>query len=187
MRWIWILAASTATAQTGVREQMQASIEKQRAAAAVQRESVHRQMGAPVAAPPAAVQDCEPMDDAAVEPMIQDAARIHSVQPQLLRAVIQQESGYRPCAVSRKGARGLMQLMPATAEELGVDNPFDPKANIQGGAKFLKTLLEKYSGDLARALGAYNAGPTTVDQAGGVPDIPETKGYVNSILRKVGR
>jgi soluble lytic murein transglycosylase-like protein len=77
--------------------------------------------------------------------------------------------------------------MPSTAEDLGVKNPFDPKLNIAGGAKFLKILLEKYRGDLARALGAYNAGPATVDDAGGVPDIAETKGYVHSILRRISQ
>jgi soluble lytic murein transglycosylase-like protein len=191
IRWIWILTASAAAAQTGVREQMQASIAKQRAAAAIQREAVRKQAAAVgsqlASASPVPDDNCEPLSEAVVEPMIMDAARVQELQPKLLRAVIEQESGYRPCAVSRKGAQGLMQLMPSTAEDLGVKNPFDPKLNIAGGAKFLKILLEKYRGDLARALGAYNAGPATVDDAGGVPDIAETKGYVHSILRRIGQ
>jgi soluble lytic murein transglycosylase-like protein len=131
--------------------------------------------------------DCDVLPGAAVEPMIQDVAKAHAVEPDLLRAVIEQESGYRPCAVSSKGAQGLMQLMPATAAELGVADPFDPKDNMEGGARFLKMLLDKYKGDLAQALGAYNADPSRVDQAGGVPNILETRNYVDSILRKVAQ
>src|SRR5689334_59231 len=148
---------------------MEASLARQRAAAAIQREAVRKQAaaaGSRLAMATAEEDDCDTLSEAAVQPMILDAARVHEIQPNLLRAVIEQESGYRPCAVSRKGAQGLMQLMPSTAEDLGVRNPFDPKSNIAGGAKFLKMLLEKYQGDLARALGAYNAGPTTVDEAG---------------------
>jgi len=118
-------------------------------------------------------------------PMIDAAAQTHSVQPKLLRAVMEQESAYRPCAVSVKGAQGLMQLMPDTSGKLGVEDPFDPKQNIEAGARYLKELLDKYKGDLPRALGAYNAGPSTVDQAGQVPDIPETRDYVAAILKKL--
>ena len=117
---------------------------------------------------------------------IETTAKAQDVKPELLRAVMEQESAYRPCAVSSKGAQGLMQLMPATAQELGVIDPFDPKENISAGAKFLKQLMDKYAGDLPKALGAYNAGPANVDQAGGVPDIPETKNYVDAILKKMG-
>lgn len=79
-----------------------------------------------------------------------------------------------------------MQLMPDTAEQLGVRDPFDPRQNIEGGAKFLKELLDRYGGDLAKALAAYNAGPALVDEAGGVPDLLETQNYVQSILEKLG-
>ena len=79
-----------------------------------------------------------------------------------------------------------MQLMPETATQLGVHDPFDPKENIEAGAKYLRQLLDKYKGDMAQALGAYNAGPSTVDQSGGVPAIPETKDYVDAILKKLG-
>jgi soluble lytic murein transglycosylase-like protein len=117
--------------------------------------------------------------------MIDAAAQSHSVQPKLLRAVMEQESGLRPCALSSKGAQGLMQLMPDTAGQFGVDDAFDPKQNIEGGARYLKELLDKYKGDLPLALGAYNAGPASVDQAGKVPDIPETRDYVAAILKKL--
>ena len=100
----------------------------------------------------------------------------------LLRAVIGQESAFHPCAVSSKGAQGLMQLMPEVASRLGVKDIFDPKQNVEAGAQYLKELLDKYKGDLSRALAAYNAGPAAVDQANGIPDIPETREYVESIL-----
>jgi soluble lytic murein transglycosylase-like protein len=178
---------------------MRISLEKQRASVEKQREAVRKQaesagaqlipgnplppMG-PDSPPPQA--DCEPLADAVVAPLIETTAKAQDVKPELLRAVMEQESAYRPCAVSSKGAQGLMQLMPATAQELGVIDPFDPKENISAGAKFLKQLMDKYAGDLPKALGAYNAGPANVDQAGGVPDIPETKNYVDAILKKMG-
>jgi hypothetical protein len=85
--------------------------------------------------------DCDPMDDKLVNPLIEDAAKQQSLDPKLLRAMIGQESAFRPCAVSAKGAQGLMQLMPETAAELGVADPFDPKQNLDGGARFLKDRL----------------------------------------------
>ena len=129
---------------------------------------------------------CDPVPEDQVAPLIDQAAKAQQLPSKLISAVIAQESGYRPCAVSEKGAEGLMQLMPATAEQLRVEDPFDPKANIAAGAAFLRQLLEKYKGDLAQALAAYNAGPETVEKANGVPDIPETKSYVAAILEKVG-
>ncbi|MBZ5725581.1 MAG: lytic transglycosylase domain-containing protein [Acidobacteriia bacterium] len=178
---------------------MRAAMEKQRAAVAIQRAAVRRQaetMGvwlppstndpaAVASAPAAAPPPCEPIADAVVAPLIDSAAKAHEVQPKLLRAVIEQESALRPCAVSVKGAQGLMQLMPSTAEQFGVHDPFDPKENIEAGAKYLKQLLDKYKGDIAQALGAYNSGPATVDQAGGIPDIRETRDYVDAILQKI--
>jgi hypothetical protein len=131
-------------------------------------------------------QGCDPLDDNLVNPLVDDAAKQQSLDPKLLRAVIGQESAFRPCAVSAKGAQGLMQLMPETAAELGVANPFDPKQSIEAGARFLKQLLEKYKGDLPQALGAYNAGPKTVDESGSVPDVEETREYVDAILAKAG-
>ncbi len=134
------------------------------------------------AAPPA----CAPLEDETVNPLIAGAAKAQGIEPKLLRAVIEQESGFLPCAVSVKGAQGLMQLMPETAAELGVADAFDPRQNVEGGARYLKQLMDKYKGDLSQALGAYNAGPKAVDESGGVPDLEETREYVDAILRKAG-
>ncbi len=170
--------------------------ELQRAAMAQQRAAIRKQaedLGLwlmPLDAKPSAgtveTPDCDPLDDGLAGPLIEDAAKQQSLDPRLLRAVIGQESGFRACAVSVKGAQGLMQLMPQTAAELGVANPFDPKQNLDGGARYLRQLLDKYKGDLAQALGAYNAGPKTVDESGGVPDAQETREYVDAILAKAG-
>jgi soluble lytic murein transglycosylase-like protein len=130
--------------------------------------------------------DCDPLPAEQLDPLIEEAARKTGVEAQLVRAVIYQESGGRPCALSAKGAEGLMQLMPTTAEEFDVDDAFDPKQNVEAGAKLLKALLERYQNDPALALGAYNAGSGRVDQAGGVPPIHETMDYVTAILDKLG-
>jgi soluble lytic murein transglycosylase len=109
------------------------------------------------------------------------AARQHRVQPALVKAVIAAESNFDPGAVSRKGARGLMQLMPHTAEALGVGDPFQPAENVRGGTRYLRHMLDRY-GDLERALAAYNAGPSAVDRFGGVPPYPETRDYVKRVM-----
>jgi soluble lytic murein transglycosylase-like protein len=128
---------------------------------------------------------CDPVPQAALAPLILGAAQRHGLEPRLLSAVIEQESAFRPCAVSQKGAQGLMQLMPETAEKFEVEDPFDASQNIDAGARYLKELLTRYAGDLTLALGAYNAGPARVDEAGGVPRIPETTAYVSEILKKL--
>jgi soluble lytic murein transglycosylase-like protein len=134
----------------------------------------------------AAVADCDPIGDTIVAPIIESAAKARDIKPALLRAVMEQESAMRPCAVSAKGAQGLMQLMPDTCDQLGVKDPFDVKENVEAGAKYLKSLMDLFKGDLRQALGAYNAGPAAATQAGGVPDIPETRNYVDSIMKKLG-
>jgi soluble lytic murein transglycosylase-like protein len=96
--------------------------------------------------------------------------------------MVQRESGAKPCAASVKGAQGLMQLMPATQIELGVQDAFDPEQNISGGVRYLKQMLDRYDGNTALALAAYNAGPQRVTPGGKIPDIPETQNYVMSIL-----
>jgi len=126
--------------------------------------------------------DCDPLPAPEVESLVGVTAEREGVSADLLRGVMKQESGFRPCAVSSKGAMGLMQLMPATAEQFGISNPFDAASNLDGGARFLKQLLTRYGGDLPKTLGAYNAGPSTVDAAGKVPAIPETMDYVRQIL-----
>ncbi|HLG97384.1 MAG TPA: lytic transglycosylase domain-containing protein [Bryobacteraceae bacterium] len=128
---------------------------------------------------------CDPLPTEELDPLIVENAQRQSVQPDLIRAVINEESASRPCAVSPKGAQGLMQLMPATIELFGVHDAFDPKQNVEAGTKLLKQLLTKYNGDIRLALSAYNAGSERVDKDGGVPQIPETVNYVNDILSKL--
>lgn len=130
--------------------------------------------------------ECDPLPDEQLEPLIQDAAAKHEVDPVLVRAVIDKESAGRPCAVSSAGAEGLMQLMPATADQFDVQDAFDPHQNVEAGTKLLKLLLDRYGNDPSLALSAYNAGPGRVDQEGGVPAIPETLEYVGDILAKLG-
>ena len=113
---------------------------------------------------------------------IDQAAKRNELDPSLLRAVVGQESGFSPRAISSAGAMGLMQLMPATAREMGVQNPLDPVQNLEGGARYLRGLIDRYHGRLDFALAAYNAGPGAVDRYGGVPPYAETKTYVKSIL-----
>jgi len=139
----------------------------------------------PFAPPETGAADCDALPADQLDRFIQPAAQKTGLDPQLVRAVIDQESAGRPCALSAKGAEGLMQLMPATAEEFDVDDPFDPQQNVEAGAKLLKSLLERYRNDPALALGAYNAGSGRVDQEGGVPPIPETEDYVTAILDKL--
>ena len=112
---------------------------------------------------------------------INEHARRQGVAEDLVRAVIQVESAFNPNALSTKGAMGLMQLMPATAVELGVSNPFDPEQNIRGGVKYLKQLLERYDNKVELALAAYNAGIGNVEKYGAVPPFKETRNYVNKI------
>jgi soluble lytic murein transglycosylase-like protein len=107
----------------------------------------------------------------------------YRLDPDLVNSVIKAESGFNTHAVSPKGAQGLMQLMPKTASQLGVPNAFDPAANVEGGTKYLRELLERYNFDLVKALAAYNAGPQRVEQFGGVPPYYETRAYVARIVR----
>jgi hypothetical protein len=116
-----------------------------------------------------------------LEGLIQTVAARHNVDPALVRAVVQVESGGNPEAVSRKGAMGLMQLMPETAVQMGVTKVFDPQENLEAGVRQLRALLVRYGGDLDKALAAYNAGTGAVDRAGGVPRIAETRDYVRKV------
>jgi soluble lytic murein transglycosylase-like protein len=119
--------------------------------------------------------------------LIAAASQAHGVDPLLVKALIQVESGYRPKARSPKGAVGLMQIMPATAREYNVRNPFDPKANIEAGVKHLKALLDRFGRERTElALAAYNAGPGAVERFNGVPPYRETRDYVSRILSLAG-
>ncbi len=115
---------------------------------------------------------------------IRHAARVHGVDPKLIKAVIKMESDFNRYAVSSKGAQGLMQLMPATAKYLRVYDSFDPWQNIYGGTKYLKKLMTSFNGDLRLTLAAYNAGPTRVMKYRSVPRIPETIKYVSKVMRQ---
>ena len=128
---------------------------------------------------------CDPMPAAELDKLVLENSQQQGVKEDLIRGVIAQESGARPCAVSWKGAQGLMQLMPATAEQFGVKDPFDPRQNVEAGTKLLKLLLTKYKDDVSLALAAYNAGEGRVDKDGGIPQIPETQNYVTDIESKL--
>lgn len=195
--------------EANARKSMEASIERQKASVRKQTQSAVPQAGQagwftnpwpalvvePLAVAPVSqvqpvevaqpVAQCDPMPVDQVKPLIQSAASRVGIKEDLLTAVMERESAFRPCAVSPKGAQGLMQLMPATARELGVADPFNPQENISAGARLLKQLLDKYKGDVQLALGAYNAGQGAVDRQGGVPPIQETKDYITNILGKL--
>lgn len=197
----------------GIRAAMEASLSKQRASVKTQvasissRERTSRsEAGVPAAAAqptldPAAAPEfytvpwpkpvsmlsasCEPLPGSIIDELIAKTSTREGMEPDILRQVMSRESAFRPCAVSVKGAQGLMQLMPATALQFGVRDPFDPEQNAGAGAKFLKQLLGRYNGDLGLALAAYNAGPGNVDKAGGIPDNAETKAYVSELLKRI--
>ncbi len=185
------------------RSAVQASLQKQQEALQKQRDSVRQQIGlskelakkagdfisAFPPLPPSVMArlqpDCPALAPEEVDALVSTAAQQQSVEPKLIRAVMKQESGFRPCAISVAGAQGLMQLMPDTADQLHVSDAFDPAQNVNGGAAYLKQLLTKYKGDLKLTLGAYNAGPKRTDDAGAVPNLPETQNYVSSILANI--
>ena len=117
----------------------------------------------------------------AYDDIIQEAAAEYDMDPNLIHAVMQAESAFHPYAVSRAGAEGLMQLMPELSDEIGVDDAFDPRENIRGGARYLKRLLDYHNGNIDLALASYNAGPGNVERYGGVPPFRETRNYVKTI------
>ena len=139
----------------------------------------------PVPAPATALQKpAAPID---LSHTVSAAGERYRLDPDFINSVIRAESGFKVHAISPKGAQGLMQLMPGTASKLGVPNAFDPDANVDGGTRYLRELLERYNFDLVKALAAYNAGPQRVDQYHGVPPYRETRHYVASIVRDFNR
>jgi soluble lytic murein transglycosylase-like protein len=119
--------------------------------------------------------------DRAYDVLISEAARTYSVDEDLIRAVIRAESSFDPLQVSPAGAKGLMQIMPVLAKELGITDPFDPRQNIMAGARYLRRLLDSHSGNIALTLASYNAGPATVRRYKGMPPFRETRNYVKKI------
>jgi soluble lytic murein transglycosylase-like protein len=130
--------------------------------------------------------DCDPVPQSTREEIFERAAARQGIDATLIREVARRESAFYPCAVSSKGAVGLMQLMPGTAASLGVADPFDPESNVFAGAQLLAELLGRYRGDTRLALAAYNAGAGRVEDYGGVPPFRETQNYVGKILEAVG-
>lgn len=158
------------------------SIEKQWAAA--QRQYPALFVASQLATAPAPP-DCEAAKPADVRALIEKESAKQKIDPKVVQAVVEAESAYVPCAVSPVGAMGLMQLMPATADELGVTDPYNAEQNVAAGTQYLKLMLDRYGGDLTKALAAYNAGPSRVDAAKGIPPIPETQEYVRKIMGKI--
>jgi len=128
--------------------------------------------------PSAAVANARRFDD-----LIGEAARFHGLNPALIKAVIKAESDFNPKAVSKKGAMGLMQIMPENFELLKVSDPFNPRQNIMGGSRYLKEMLTRFGRNLQLALAAYNAGPSAVEQYKAIPPFPETRRYIQKVMR----
>jgi len=198
MWWLAIFLVQDAGSQQPqrVRAAMAGSIEKQRASVEQQLKSIKDPLPPAIPAsfavpsftvPMPVAYACEPVAQPELTKMIDNVAREQSVDASLVREVARQESAFHPCAVSPKGAQGLMQLMPATQAQLEVRDPFNPQESLSAGAKLLKQLLDRYHGDLALALSAYNAGITRVDRTFSVPEIPETRDYVTDILGRMGK
>lgn len=124
----------------------------------------------------------QPASKSQILNVVSQISKKHGVDDKLVQALIKQESGFNPKAKSKAGAMGLMQLMPATAKNLGVKDPYNTVQNVEGGVKYLKSMLNKYNGNVILALAAYNAGPGAVDKYSGVPPYPETQNYIKNIL-----
>ena len=171
------------------RAAQEASAEKQRASARAQEAAIAARSPStfftPPAPPPPPEPDCAPPAEAEIRQVVDAGARRSGLDINLVRAVVRRESGFNPCAISVKGAQGLMQLMLSVQTEFGVTNPYDPGQNVSAGTRLLKQLLNQFAGDLPRALSAYNSGAASVERWGGVPPFPETMSYVSGILEEL--
>lgn len=127
---------------------------------------------------------CSPLMDKELSWVVDGVTKKYSVESSLLRAIIDTESSRRPCITSPRGAIGLMQLMPGTLKDLGIEDPYDPRSNVEAGARYLMLMLKRYNNDVHRALSAYNAGPGVTDRHTGIPPIPETQRYVKTVLQR---
>jgi len=161
-----------------VRAQIASYVDEHGKLVYVNQDSIGRRSGSTISHSPSAISTA-PSDR--LDRIVHEAAERHKVDPELVKAVISTESGWNPYAISRKGAVGLMQLIPGTAQRYGVGNPFDPAQNVEGGTTYLKTLLDRYNGDVPKSLAAYNAGEGAVDRSGGVPPFWETRRYVQKV------
>lgn len=123
-----------------------------------------------------------PVPPAQIDALVQSNSATWGVDPDLIRAVMANESGFNANATSSAGAQGLMQLMPETAASLGVTNPYDPEQNVWGGTRYLRSMLDRFGGDVTKAVAAYNAGPNAVESHNGVPPYAETQSYVENVL-----
>jgi soluble lytic murein transglycosylase len=123
------------------------------------------------------------LDSNQFDSIISDASKKYDLEASLIKAVIKAESDFDPNAISHKGARGLMQIMPMNYRLLNVENPFDPHQNINGGARYLREMMDRYNGKLNLSLAAYNAGPGAVDRYGGIPPYPETTEYIDRVMK----
>jgi soluble lytic murein transglycosylase-like protein len=183
---VLLVAAFQAYGQDARAAQL-ASIARQRVAVQqqVRARTALRTVSYEAPAIPATRPRCAAIEAPELGRMIELAAETHQVPSEIVREVARQESAFHPCAVSPKGAEGLMQLMPVTQASLGVENPFNPEESLMAGARLLRELLSRYNGSIPLALSAYNAGPKKVDRADGIPDIAETRNYVAQILSRL--
>ena len=187
-----LVAGALFTLSTPVRAQISTTVDERGKLVFVNGDSPKLHRGSTISSTPAAAQgsyaesaestaETLGASDGRLDRIVRDAAARHKLDPALVKAVISTESGWNTQAVSRKGAVGLMQLIPGTAQRFGVGNPFDPAQNVEGGTTYLKSLLDRYNGDLSKTLAAYNAGEHAVDASRGVPAYPETQRYVQKV------
>ncbi len=175
-----VLAAGSFLLPTLSRAQIATYVDEHGKTVYVNEDSAKGHTGSTITTPASQAPATKSSDDR-LDHIVSAAAARHNVDPALVKAVISTESSWNPRAISPKGAVGLMQLIPETAQRFGVGNSFDPVQNVEGGTTYLKSLLDRYNGNLTKSLAAYNAGERAVDISGGVPAYPETQRYVQKV------